>query len=106
MTRLEAISKIADTNPDSALLALAEYESKKHNWSKGDRMHFELVKMKSQNKSGMKIKSDSVLNDVVTYFDDNARLLPFGAVSCKHRRSTTGFANILRCNRKIRHVRF
>ena len=71
MTRLEAISKIADTNPDSALLALAEYESKKHNWSKGDRMHFELVKMKSQNKSGMKIKSDSVLNDVVTYFDDN-----------------------------------
>lgn len=71
MTQLDAISKIADANPDSALLALAEYESEKQNWSKGDRMHFELIKMKSQNKSGMKIKSDSVLNDVVTYFDGN-----------------------------------
>lgn len=69
--QLEAISQIADVNPDSALTALAKYEGEKQEWSKGDRMHFELVKMKSQNKSGVKIKSDSILHDVVTYFDGN-----------------------------------
>ena len=69
--QLEAISQMADVNPDSALTALAKYESEKQEWSKGDRMYFELVKMKSQNKSGVKIKSDSILHDVVTYFDGN-----------------------------------
>ena len=69
--QLEAISQMADVNPDSALTALAKYESEKQEWSKGDRMHFELVKMKSQNKSGVKIKSDSILHDVVSYFDGN-----------------------------------
>ena len=67
--QLEAISQMADVNPDSALTALAKYESEKQEWSKGDRMHFELIKMKSQNKSGVKIKSDSILHDVVTYFN-------------------------------------
>ena len=62
---------MADVNPDSALTALAKYESEKQEWSKGDKMHFELVKMKSQNKSGVKIKSDSILHDVVSYFDGN-----------------------------------
>lgn len=69
--QLEAISQMADVNPDSALTALAKYESEKQEWSKGDRMHFELIKMKSQNKSGVKIKSDSILHDVVSYFDGN-----------------------------------
>lgn len=69
--QLEAISQMADVNPDSALTALAKYESEKQKWSKGDRMYFELVKMKSQNKSGVKIKSDSILHDVVSYFDGN-----------------------------------
>ena len=71
MPQLETISKIADDNPDSALIALAKYENEKSDWSKGDRMHFELVKMKAQNKNGQKIVSDSVLNDVVAYFDAN-----------------------------------
>ncbi len=69
--QLEAISQMADVSPDSALTALAKYEGEKQEWSKGDRMYFELVKMKSQNKSGVKIKSDSILHDVVTYFDGN-----------------------------------
>ena len=69
--QLEAISQMADVNPDSALTALAKYEGEKQEWSKGDRMYFELVKMKSQNKSGVKIKSDSILHDVVSYFDGN-----------------------------------
>lgn len=69
--QLEAISQMADVNPDSALTALAKYEGEKQEWSKGDRMYFELVKMKSQNKSGVKIKSDSILHDVVSYYDGN-----------------------------------
>lgn len=69
--RLETVSRIADNNPDSALIVLSRYENEKANWGKGDRMFFELIKMKAQNKSGVKIQSDSILSDFVAYFDAN-----------------------------------
>ncbi|MGM9779559.1 MAG: hypothetical protein ACI3ZD_14715, partial [Prevotella sp.] len=62
---------MADINPDSALSVLSKYESEKYGWAKGDRMHFELVKMKAQNKLGVKVKSDSILCDIVSFFDCN-----------------------------------
>lgn len=71
MPQLEDLDKVADAYPDSALIVLAKYESEKAGWNKDSRMHFEIVKMKAQNKLGMKINSDSVLSDVITYFDDN-----------------------------------
>ena len=69
--QLEAISNLADDNPDSALTLLGNYEHEKTNWSERDRMYFELVKMKAQNKIGMDIKSDSILNDVIKFFGTN-----------------------------------
>lgn len=70
-SQLEAVSKIADANPDSALIVLDEYSKQKDDWGKADRMHYELIRLKALNKSGVKIKSDSIIKDVVTYFDGN-----------------------------------
>lgn len=69
--QLEAISQMADVNPDSALTALAKYESEKQEWSKGDRMYFELVRLKAENKSEVTFKSDSIIKEVVEYFKEN-----------------------------------
>ena len=69
--QLEAISQMADVNPDSALTALAKYEGEKQEWSKGDRMHFELVRLKAENKSEVTFKSDSIIKEVVEYFEEN-----------------------------------
>lgn len=68
--QLEAISQIADVNPDSALTALAKYEGEKQEWSKGDRMHFELVRLKAENKSEVTFKSDSIIKEVVEFFKE------------------------------------
>ena len=69
--QLETISQMADVNPDSALTALAKYEGEKQEWSKGDRMHFELVRLKAENKSEVTFKSDSIIKEVVEYFEEN-----------------------------------
>ena len=69
--QLEAISQMADVNPDSALTALAKYEGEKQEWSKGDKMHFELVRLKAENKSEVTFKSDSIIKEVVEYFKEN-----------------------------------
>ena len=68
--QLEAISQMADVNPDSALTALAKYEGEKQEWSKGDKMHFELVMLKAENKSEVTFKSDSIIKEVVEYFKE------------------------------------
>ena len=45
-TQLEAVSKLADTNPDSALIVLTRLEQNKEDWGRSERMYYELVKMK------------------------------------------------------------
>jgi len=66
--RLEVISKIADSNPDSALTLLGKYDHEKKDWDKGDRMHYELVRLKAENKAGATFMSDSIIKDVVNYY--------------------------------------
>lgn len=68
MNQLEAISKIADNHPDSAIALLRKYDYEKLCWGKGDRMHYELVRLKAENKSGVKFTSDSIIKEVVDYY--------------------------------------
>ena len=79
--QLETISKIADSNPDSALMLLGKYYHEKNDWDKGDRMHYELVRLKAENKAGATFTSDSIIKDVVDYFKDhgssNERMLAY-----------------------------
>lgn len=71
MAQLDEISKIADDNPDSALTLLSKFDTDKNEWGKGDRMHYELIRLKAENKSGIKFTSDSIIKDVVAYYKDN-----------------------------------
>lgn len=66
--QLETISKIADSNPDSALMLLRKYDHEKNDWNKGDRMHYELVRLKAENKAGATFTSDSIFKNVVDYY--------------------------------------
>lgn len=78
---LEAISLVADENPDSALHMLKAYEGRVERWRKGDRMRYELVKLKAQNKADVLFSSDSIAKEVADYYasygTDNERLLAY-----------------------------
>lgn len=69
--QLDAISKISDTNADSACSLLKKYESEVPNWGKGDRMHYELIKMKIANKQDVVFTSDSLIKQIVDYYKDH-----------------------------------
>lgn len=71
MAQLDEISKIADDNPDSALTLLSKFDTDKNEWGKSDRMHYELIRLKAENKSGIKFTSDSIIKDVVDYYKDS-----------------------------------
>ena len=79
-SQLDAISNIADVNPDSALIALSVLGHNKEDWSKSDRMYYELVKMKAENKADVQFTSDSIIKDLVNYYksgDSNDRMLAY-----------------------------
>lgn len=68
--QLDAISQVANNQPDSALTLLRQLESQKADWSKGDRMYYELVKLKTENKLFVTFTTDTIINQVVDYFKD------------------------------------
>lgn len=78
---LDSISEIANNNPDSAIALLSQYEPEKASWSKGDRMYYELIKLKAENKSYAVFTTDTVINEVVSYFkahgSSNERMLAY-----------------------------
>ncbi len=79
-TQLEVVSKIADTDPDSALVVLTRLEQNKEDWGRSERMYYELVKMKAENKADVQFTSDSIIKDVVKYYkgeDANDRMLAY-----------------------------
>ncbi len=69
--QLDTISKISDTNADSACSLLKKYESEVPNWGKGDRMYYELIKMKIANKQNVVFTSDSLIKQIVDYYKDH-----------------------------------
>ncbi len=69
--QLDTISKISDTNADSACSLLKKYESEVPHWGKGDRMHYELIKMKIANKQDVVFTSDSLIKQIVDYYKDH-----------------------------------
>ena len=80
-TQLDLISQKAETNPDSALILLSNFDQDKNHWSKGDRMYYELVKLKAENKNFAVFTTDTIINEVVDYFQDhgtaNERMLAY-----------------------------
>jgi len=79
-SRLETVSKLANSNPDSALVVLAGLEQNKGDWGRNERMYYELVRMKAENKADVRFTSDSIIKDVVNYYkggDSNDRMLAY-----------------------------
>ena len=79
--QLDAISQMANNQPDSALTLLRQLEPQKADWSKGDKMYYELVKLKTENKLFVTFTTDTIINQVVDYFKDygtpNERMLAY-----------------------------
>ena len=79
--QLDSISQMADEHPDSALALLRKYDNEKTRWSKGDRMYYELVRLKAENKSFISFTTDTIVNEVVDYFKNhgssNERMLAY-----------------------------
>lgn len=69
--KIETISQIANNNPDSALTLLKQLEPEKDHWSKADRMHFELVRLKAENKAFIQFTTDTIIKEVVDYYDNH-----------------------------------
>jgi len=66
---LLAIDSIINEKPDSALRLLDSLGTEARSWSKSQRMRHSLLTMKAQNKTDVTFTSDSVVLDLVDYFD-------------------------------------
>lgn len=68
-TELQNIDEIIETSPDAALTLLNKYGKNKDTWSKADRMRYELIRTKALYKTGVTVRSDSSISEIVSYFD-------------------------------------
>ena len=66
---LRAVDSMVDSHPDSALICLDRLAGQKDSWDKASRMRYELLKAKAQNKADFEMKSDSLMEEIVQYFD-------------------------------------
>lgn len=65
------VESVMDEHPDSALVLLDNVKTHKDAWSKVQRMRFELLYAKAQNKAYVDFTTDSVMKEVVEYYDDH-----------------------------------
>ena len=86
---LLAIDSIINEKPDSALRLLDSLGTEARSWSKSQRMRHSLLTMKAQNKAYVPFTSDSLANDLVSYYDrhgtPNDRLLAHYLLGCVYR---------------------
>ena len=81
-----------EANPDSALVALGMLDSlRKDNpkMSKAQQMRFDLIYAKGMNKGFVDFTTDSVMKQVVAYYDKhgsaNERMLAYYLLGCTYR---------------------
>ncbi len=86
---LHTLDSIINENPDSALRLLDSLSTEAKSWSKSQRMRHSLLTMKAQNKAYVPFTSDSLANDLVSYYDrhgsPNDRLLSRYLLGCVYR---------------------
>lgn len=69
--RLDDIDSLIDVAPDSAYSQLVRMHDEADNQRTGIRMRYELTLAKAQNKNYIDFTTDSVMKQVVEYYDDN-----------------------------------
>lgn len=89
---MQRADSIMDSNDDSAKVAIELLDKVKpqlDDFTKGQRMHYELLYHKAMNKACIPFKSDSVMKKVVDYYDHhgsaNERMLANYVLGCVYR---------------------
>ena len=86
---LDCIDTLMNNHPDSALQMLDSLRSEKPHWSKSQRMRYDLLHLKAENKSFVPLTSDSVAKNLVSYYDTwgnpNERMMAHYLLGCVYR---------------------
>ena len=86
---LRALDSVINEKPDSALQLLDSFNTEAAGWSKSQRMRYSLLTMKAKNKAYIPFTSDSLANDLVSYYDNygtpSDRLLAHYLLGCVYR---------------------
>ena len=88
-TSLVAVDSLCAVRPDSALALLEQMDSTMQTARKADRMYYQLLLADAMNKAYVDIKSDSILKEVVHYYDRhgsaNERMRAHYLLGCTYR---------------------
>lgn len=88
-TSLAAADSLCAVRPDSALALLEQMDSAMQKAGKADRMYYQLLLADAMNKAYVDIKSDSILKEVVRYYDRhgsaNERMRSHYLLGCAYR---------------------
>ncbi len=86
---LHTLDSLINEKPDSALRLLDSLGTDAAGWSKSQRMRHSLLTMKAKNKAYIPFTSDTLANDLVSYYDSygtpNDRLLAHYLLGCVYR---------------------
>ena len=87
--RLSQIDSVMTDHPDSALALLDSLKTEKAGWPKSQRMRYDLLTAKAQNKAYVDFTTDSVMQQVAAYYDShgtaNDRVLAHYLLGCTYR---------------------
>jgi hypothetical protein len=86
---LSSIDTLINNHPDSALQMLDSLRSEKPHWSKNQRMRYDLLHLKAENKAFVPLTSDSIAKNLVSYYDTwgnaNERMMAYYLLGCVYR---------------------
>lgn len=86
---LSHIDTLMNQYPDSALQKLDSLKSEKPQWAKSQRMRYDLLYLKAENKAFVPLTSDSIAKNLVSYYDSwgnaNERMMAYYLQGCIYR---------------------
>lgn len=86
---LSHIDTLMSQQPDSALQLLDSLKADKPQWAKSQRMRYDLLHLKAENKAFVPLISDSIAKNLVSYYDTwgnaNERMMAYYLLGCVYR---------------------
>ena len=86
---LSHIDTLINDHPDSALQMLDSLKAGKPQWARSQRMKYDLLYLKAENKAFVPISSDSIAKNLVSYYNTwgnaNERLMAYYLLGCCYR---------------------
>lgn len=86
---LSSIDTLMNNHPDSALQILDSLKLEQPHWSKSQRMRYDLLHLKAENKAYVPLNSDSIAKELVSYYNTwgnaNERMMAHYLLGCVYR---------------------